>query len=296
MSLVSVVVATYKRKRELVNALESLANQSYADMEIVLVDDNGNDEWNEEVRKIVKSFQVKYSNINLKLITNASNQGSAKTRNIGIAGSTGKYITFLDDDDVYLSSKIKNQVEFMERGQYDYSITDLVLYNENDKAIDKRVRSYIKQTDVESLRLYNLKYHMTGTDSMMFRKEYLSKIDGFASINLGDEFYLMQRAIEGGGRFGYLPICDIKAYVHFGESGMSSGDGKISGENALYEYKKTFFNRLKSKDVRYISMRHYAVIAYAELRRKKYFKFIHFAARSFLCAPIMCIEMFLTRK
>ena len=46
---VSVVVATYKREADLERALESLAHQSYSDMEIVLVDDNGNSEWNEKV-------------------------------------------------------------------------------------------------------------------------------------------------------------------------------------------------------------------------------------------------------
>lgn len=111
---------------------------------------------------------------------NDFNKGSAETRNIGINAANGEYITFLDDDDVYLPDKIKKQVEFMEVGEYDYSITDLILYNENDKEIDKRIRSYIKDMSSLSLMTYHLKYHMTGTDTMMFRKEYLTEIGGFA--------------------------------------------------------------------------------------------------------------------
>ena len=173
----------------------------------------------------------------------------------------------------------------METNQCDYSITDLILYNEDDKKINRRIRSYIRETTVESLRLYHLKYHMTGTDTIMFKKEYLIQIGGFAPIDVGDEFYLMQRAIEEGGKFGYLPGCEIKAYVHTGDGGLSSGDGKIKGENALYEYKKTFFDQLEAGDIRYIKMRHYAVIAYAELRRKNYVKFISNALKSFLASP-----------
>lgn len=286
MKLVSVVVATYKREAELKNALESLAGQTYPHMEIVLVDDNGNDEWNRKVSEIVEEFRNRHPQILLEYIVNDPNQGSAKTRNIGINSAKGEYITFLDDDDIYLPDKVRKQVEFMEAGQYDYSITDLLLYNEGGKEIDKRIRSYIKETTVESLRTYHLMYHMTGTDTMMFRKEYLTQIGGFAPINVGDEFYLMQRAIEGGGKFGYLPGCEIKAYVHTGENaGVSSGDGKIKGENALYEYKKTFFNQLEASDIRYIKMRHYAVIAYAELRRKNYGKFISNAMKSFFASP-----------
>lgn len=285
MKLVSVVVATYKREAELKNALESLAKQTYPNMEIVLVDDNGNDEWNSKVSETVEVFRNRYPKIKLECIVNNSNQGSSKTRNIGIHSANGDYITFLDDDDIYLPDKIRKQVEFMETNQCDYSITDLILYNEDDKKINRRIRSYIKETTVESLRLYHLKYHMTGTDTIMFKKEYLIQIGGFAPIDVGDEFYLMQRAIEGGGKFGYLPGCDIKAYVHTGDGGLSSGDGKIKGENALYEYKKTFFDQLEAGDIRYIKMRHYAVIAYAELRRKNYVKFISNALKSFLASP-----------
>lgn len=285
MKLVSVVVATYKREAELKNALESLAKQTYPNMEIVLVDDNGNDEWNSKVSETVKVFRNRYPKIKLECIVNNSNQGSSKTRNIGIHSANGDYITFLDDDDIYLPDKIRKQVEFMETNQCDYSITDLILYNEDDKKINRRIRSYIKETTVESLRLYHLKYHMTGTDTIMFKKEYLIRIGGFASIDVGDEFYLMQRAIEEGGKFGYLPGCEIKAYVHTGDGGLSSGDGKIKGENALYEYKKTFFDQLEAGDIRYIKMRHYAVIAYAELRRKNYVKFISNALKSFFASP-----------
>lgn len=285
MKLVSVVVATYKREAELKNALESLAKQTYPNMEIVLVDDNGNDEWNSKVSATVEVFRNRYPKIKLECIVNNSNQGSSKTRNIGIHSAHGDYITFLDDDDIYLPDKIRKQVEFMETNQCDYSITDLILYNEDDKKINRRIRSYIKETTVESLRLYHLKYHMTGTDTIMFKKEYLIQIGGFAPIDVGDEFYLMQRAIEEGGKFGYLPGCEIKAYVHTGDGGLSSGDGKIKGENALYEYKKTFFDQLEAGDIRYIKMRHYAVIAYAELRRKNYVKFISNALKSFLASP-----------
>lgn len=285
MKLVSVVVATYKREAELKNALESLAKQTYPNMEIVLVDDNGNDEWNSKVSETVEVFRNRYPKIKLECIVNNSNQGSSKTRNIGIHSANGDYITFLDDDDIYLPDKIRKQVEFMETNQCDYSITDLILYNEDDKKINRRIRSYIKETTVESLRLYHLKYHMTGTDTIMFKKEYLIQIGGFAPIDVGDEFYLMQRAIEEGGKFGYLPVCEIKAYVHTGDGGLSSGDGKIKGENALYEYKKTFFDQLEAGDIRYIKMRHYAVIAYAELRRKNYVKFISNALKSFFASP-----------
>ncbi len=296
MPEVSIIVATYRREFELQRALESVKEQQYKDIETIIVDDNADLEFNNKVSAVVEAFKKENPQMAITLITNPKNMGSAETRNIGIRESKGEYITFLDDDDVYLPEKIGKQLEFMKKGDYDYSITDLDLYNETGKLIRKRVRGYIKDTSSDSLFKYHLMYHLTGTDAMMFKKEYLERIEGFAPINVGDEFYLMVRAIENKGKFGYLPGCDIKAYVHTGECGLSSGEGKIKGENNLYEYKKTFFDKLDRKTVRYIKMRHLAVLAFAEVRLKNYGKFLKYAINSFVLAPVSCVKMFLFER
>ncbi len=296
MPEVSVIVATYRREGELKRALESLKEQQFKSFETIIVDDNADPEYNAKVSGIVGAFKAENPQMSITLITNPENMGSAETRNIGINASRGEYITFLDDDDIYLPEKIHKQLEFMKNGNYDYSITDLDLYNERGALIRKRVRGFIKDTSYESLFKYHLMYHITGTDAMMFTKAYLKRIEGFAPINVGDEFYLMQRAINEKGKFGYLPGCDIKAYIHTGESGLSSGEGKIIGENNLYEYKKGYFDKLDRKTVRYIKMRHSAVLAFAEIRRKKYGEFIKHAVKSFLYSPYSCIKMFLFER
>ena len=108
--LVSVVMATYKREETLKKALKSLVEQTYDKVEIILVDDNANKEWNSKVEEIVNEISKMHS---IVYIQNEKNKGSAEARNIGIRRATGSYITFLDDDDIYLPNKIKNQVEHM---------------------------------------------------------------------------------------------------------------------------------------------------------------------------------------
>lgn len=283
--LVSVIVATYRRNASLKRALGSLATQTYGNLEIILVNDNDDPIWNETVQRIVREFEAYNQAVSLKYIENHPNQGSAITRNIGIAAADGEYITFLDDDDLYLPEKVENQVRFMKETGSDYSITDLALYNEKNKLVDRRIRDYIQSTDKNILTTYHLKYHLTGTDTMMFRKEYLGTIGGFAPIDVGDEYYLMQRAIDGGGKFGYLPGCEVMAYVHTGEGGLSSGEGKINGENALYQYKQQYFDLLSSSDRKYIRVRHYAVISYAKLRNKKFVSGFADLVRAFFISP-----------
>lgn len=290
--LVSVVVATYKRQESLKKALESIVNQTYNKVEIILVDDNANEKWNEKVKKIVDEMIEKHPIVYIK---NNINKGSAETRNIGIKRASGEYITFLDDDDIYLPNKIKNQVEHMIEAKSDFSITDLELLNEDGKRIEIRTRKYIKDTTKEALFKYHLMYHMTGTDTLMFKKEYLMNIGGFPNINVGDEFYLMLNAIELGGKFSYLPICETKAYVHTNTMGLSSGESKINGENNLYEFKKRYFNSLDKKSIKYITSRHYAVIAFAEIRRKKYVKSFIKLIQSFYLSPISFAKIIIIR-
>ena len=291
--IVSVVVATYKRDKPLRKAIESLAQQTYPNIEIIIVDDNANKNWNAKVEKIIE----KYSHLNMiTYIQNKTNQGSAKTRNIGIREAQGEYVTFLDDDDIYLPDKIENQVKHMIDVDSDFSITDLELFSEKGIRIEKRTREYIKNYNKQHLLQYHLMYHMTGTDTMMFKTDYLMSIGGFPHINVGDEFYLMQRAIEKGGKFSYLPVCDVKAYVHTETEGLSSGESKIDGENALYEMKKKYFNELDQKAIRYIKMRHYAVLGFAELRRKHYLSFIKNSLMAMLSSPIDCTQLLINRK
>ena len=292
---VSVIVATYRRDVELQRALESLAKQSYVNYEIVLVDDNDHLIWNHNVEQLVGKFRESHPNIDLVYLQNHPNLGSARTRNVGVEHSNGRFVCFLDDDDEFRVHKIGNQVAFMLDNSCDYSITDLELFYEDGKFAEYRDRHYVKKIDSDSLIRYHLTYHMTGTDTMMFTKEYFERIGGFAPIDVGDEFYLMERAITSNGRFGYLPKSDVKAYIHRGEDGLSSGQSKIDGETALYEYKKKYFPMLDSPSIRYIKMRHHAVMAFAFLRLGKFGLFIKESMIALFISPISCLKLLLSR-
>ena len=80
---------------------------------------------------------VKRLNISfLKYIQNDKNLGGSLSRNNGIFNSTGEYITFLDDDDMYETNKIENQIKYMLDNDLDVCISELAIYNENDKLVD----------------------------------------------------------------------------------------------------------------------------------------------------------------
>ncbi|MCI6889760.1 MAG: sugar transferase [Ruminococcus sp.] len=287
--LVSVIIATYRRKESLEKAIKSIINQTYSNIEIIVVDDNAEEKWNNIVNEIIEKCRS-LTEIPILYIKNEYNIGSAKTRNTGINKSRGEYVTFLDDDDIYLPPKIECQVCDMINNNADYSITDLFLYYEDGTLCEKRTRDYLKK-ECDRLLLKHLKYHMTGTDTMMFARKYLTDIGGFEPIDVGDEYYLMCKAIQAGGKFVYLPRSDIKAYVHTEENGLSSGIGKINGENELYKFKESFFTSMSKNDICYIKMRHHAVLAFAHKRSGNLAAFLHEGICSFLSSPLACLQL-----
>lgn len=294
--LVSIIIATYRRDKELLRALNSVANLSYKNFEIILVDDNDEEIWNNKVKQIVKDFSLVNNKICIKYFANHPNQGSAKTRNVGIDMATGEFICFLDDDDEYLPNRIDNQLYSMIESNADFSITDLAIYNEKGKLIEFRKRDYIKETTSEKLFQNHLMYHITGTDTLMFRKDYIIKIGKFDLIDVGDEYYLMEKAILAGGRFHYLPESHVKAYIHTGDTGLSSGKSKVQGENMLYAHKQQFFHKLDSKTVKYIRVRHYIVLAYAFYRNRQFFKMVKNCILGSLISPRVFVGILRERK
>ncbi|WP_052132392.1 glycosyltransferase family 2 protein [Vibrio variabilis] len=291
LPLVSVVVASYRRVAELERALISLSRQDYTNLEVVVVDDNAEELWNEKVKGICDKY------LNVTYIRNNINLGSAKSRNVGIVASQGKYITFLDDDDEYLRSKISVQVQKMENEKSDYSITNLELYNSDGKLVDRRIHDYIKSFKKRELVKNHILYHLTGTDTFMFRTDYLNKIGNFPDLDVGDEYYLMMRAIEFGGKFTYINECHVKAYVHFGgDAGLSSGYGKIKGEKELFLNKKQKFSYLSKPEIRYVTMRHYAVLAYTYYRMGKYRSSAFKLMLSFSSSPLGFVRLILRNR
>ncbi|MBI4341881.1 MAG: glycosyltransferase [Candidatus Omnitrophica bacterium] len=105
--LVSVLMATYNRAAFLPQAIESVLAQTYPHWELVIINDGSTD----NTRQIVESFQARDARIRYVY---QANQGLAASRHHGVRLCRGKYIAFLDDDDLYLPDKLEQQVAFLE--------------------------------------------------------------------------------------------------------------------------------------------------------------------------------------
>ena len=295
--LVSVIIPTYKRDVELLNrAIQSVLNQTYKNIEIIIVDDNGNPELFDYRENINKYFSFLSSNKNIKLIVNDCNLGGALARNKGILEAKGTLITFLDDDDYYLSNKVLNQVNFMLKNSLNCSFTDLYIYNEKDELIDVRERTDIESFEVDYLWRYHLTKTISGTETFMATKELLLNVGCFDDVPMGQEFYLMCKILNYSNlRIGYYQSNDIKAYRTDDES-ISNSPNKIPGEKKLYKFRKGYFYLLSRSERRYIKCRHRAVMAVSYKRRKNTLLYLLFLIAAFFSDPCLCYKEGRRRK
>lgn len=114
--LISVIVPTYNRPERLKIALQSILNQTFEDFEIIVVNDAGSD-----IQDIVSSLNAKRS---IVCIRHEINKGLSAARNTGIEAARGKYIAYLDDDDLFYRNHLSTLVEFLERHPGTIAYTD----------------------------------------------------------------------------------------------------------------------------------------------------------------------------
>jgi glycosyltransferase involved in cell wall biosynthesis len=108
--LVSVIMSTYNTKKEMLEkSIESILNQSYKNIEFIIVFDGSIDEYNYVLEK--------YKDERIKPILHINNEGLPKSLNEAIKKSNGEYIMRMDSDDISLRKRIKNQVKFLEKNK-----------------------------------------------------------------------------------------------------------------------------------------------------------------------------------
>jgi glycosyltransferase involved in cell wall biosynthesis len=107
--LVSVIIPNHNGEKFVYDAVASALSQDYSNIEVIVVDDGSTD----DSKEILRAFQNR-----IQLITTA-NYGAATARNIGISNARGKFIAFLDSDDLWEQDKITLQMEMMLAGDYD---------------------------------------------------------------------------------------------------------------------------------------------------------------------------------
>ncbi len=129
--LVSIITAVYNCSDYIAEMIDSVINQTYVDWELLIVDDFSSDGTNEIIIDYVKKDN------RVKIIKNESNLGAGLSRNKAIEFAAGKYIAFLDGDDIWANQKLEIQINLMEKNDWEFSHTSYGYISESGKKIKK---------------------------------------------------------------------------------------------------------------------------------------------------------------
>jgi teichuronic acid biosynthesis glycosyltransferase TuaG len=119
----------YKKDVFIDKTIESILNQTYQDIEILIIDD----ELNEQSSKVLKNLSDRDKRI--KILLNEKNLGAGLSRNKGIEMATGEYIAFCDCDDLWSKFKLEDQLNFMKKFNIDFSFTAYQIIDKEGKII-----------------------------------------------------------------------------------------------------------------------------------------------------------------
>ena len=131
---VSIITPIYNCEKFLPKTIECVINQTYTDWEMLLVDDCSPDNSAKIIKKYAKDDnRIKYFKLD-------KNSGAAIARNKALEESKGRFIAYLDADDLWKSEKLEKQVEFMLKNNYPFTCTDYEKIDESGKSLNKIVK------------------------------------------------------------------------------------------------------------------------------------------------------------
>ncbi len=136
VNMISVVVPVYNLEKYITETLDSILAQDVSDMEIVLVDDMSKD----SSVSIIKEYSASHPDARIRLIEPGTKLKACGARNLGIREARGRYIAFLDGDDLWVKDKLKKQMAFMEKNGCGFSFTGYEFADETGAPMGKKVR------------------------------------------------------------------------------------------------------------------------------------------------------------
>lgn len=239
--LISVVITTYKRGvSEIRDSINSVLCQTYNNLELFIVDDSPNDYIK---RDEVKSYCCSIDDSRVKYIQHKTNLGACAARNTGLFEATGKFIAFLDDDDVWSSDKMEKQVAMFT----DDSI-GLVFCDASIIEHDETKRSWFEKNKPLSGKVYDalMKYNFIGSTSFpMLRREYLVEVGGFDIEMEASQDWDTWIRITQKYEAAFVDEQLVTYYIHPGERITNNTQKRIRALQALNRKHKLYLENHK---------------------------------------------------
>lgn len=176
--LVSVIIPTFKRPDNLLRAIKSVQNQTFPNIEIIVVDDNGEGtEWQVKTKKELSDLIVSKA---ITYIAHKVNKNGSAARNTGFRASKGEYINFIDDDDILLYNKIAIQVNILSKTNKEIGATyatPIYIFKNRNGTVKEMPTYGLKDGDLtKDFLLGKIHFNTTG---LLFKRNSIESLNGF---------------------------------------------------------------------------------------------------------------------
>ncbi len=189
--LISIVLTYYKKRKYVWRTLQSVLLQNYKNFELIFVYDDSDFEDYKYIRKILIKFKKK------KILFNKKNLGVSQSRNKALKICKGKYIAFIDADDIWTKSKLSKQQKIMQKNLLNFSFTSYNVINNNNKLINKRFVN--KDASYASLQKKNI----IGLSTVMFNRKILKDVK-FPNLKTQEDFALWLNLLKKGHKLSHI--------------------------------------------------------------------------------------------
>lgn len=241
LPLISFIVTSFNYENYVVKTLESIKNQSYENIEIIVVDDKSTDNSVEKV----KEFAKKNTDFSIKIIEHPKNRGQMAAMQTGLLYSNGQFVSFVDSDDILVRDYAKTLIRVHMASSLAFVSGQLIEIGENDeihttysvssfqkeksfelKSLEELLKIDIDNVDYKILDLNNAPFggwYWSATSANMFRR---SALDLFLNYDTPenwkicpDKFLLNFAHLIGGSAVVYAPLVGYRR--HGGNAGCS---------------------------------------------------------------------------
>ena len=205
--LISIIMPSYNTAKYIKESIQSVLAQTYPDGELIIVDDCSTDNTDEVVQPFLSDERIKY-------FKNEKNSGAAISRNRALREAKGRWIAFLDSDDLWLPEKLEKQIAFMKKHDYAFTYTDYMIQL-NGKWLPY---IYTGPNVVNRRKMYNYCYFSTIT--VMYDRDKIGLIQ-IENLRKNNDYAMWLQAIEKSNCYRY-PEC-MSFYIKH-EGSVSSGN------------------------------------------------------------------------
>lgn len=191
MNLVSIIIPYFKKKDYILEAINSILNQTYQNFEVIIVYDDT------DKSELSLIYNIQKLDRRIKVLVNEKNLGAGLSRNNGIKNSNGKYIAFLDADDLWKKEKLEKQISLMEQNNFLITHTSYEILGNKKKfskimiARNLNFNKLLKSCDI-------------GLSTVIIKKDLFDQSIKFSNIKTKEDYILWLLLTKKGYIFNSL--------------------------------------------------------------------------------------------